>query len=80
MKGEDCGGPIAGRAFPLYEGPLNLATLASHCFRCGQGPLRASLGDKIIEMPADPGRMLGICKRHLPILDRLVPLKEEMTG
>ena len=80
MKGEECSGPVSGRAFPLYEGPLTLATLASHCFRCGDGPLSGSRGDKVIEMPSDPGRQLGLCKRHLPMLDRMVPHKEEMTG
>jgi hypothetical protein len=30
------------------------------------------VGDKVIELETAPGRRLGLCKRHLPLLDRLM--------
>jgi len=31
----ECGGPLIGRAFPLYKGPLT-GNLTNFCFRCGR--------------------------------------------
>ena len=83
LKGLACGGPVVGLGFPLYDGPLTDEHLASHCFRCGAGPLRGPAGDKVIEVaprPGTRGRKLGLCKRHLPLVDRIKPTTEKLTG
>lgn len=49
---QDCGGPMAGRAFPQYKGPME-TMLQSFCYICGKEP---SGGIMI------GGRMLGICE------------------
>ena len=56
----DCGGPIKGRIFPKYRGPLGTVAMATQCFVCG-----AVAGISI----HDPLRNLAICERHLHILN-----------
>ena len=74
VLGQSCGGPMAGMSFPLYEGPLTESALATSCFRCGQP------ADEAVTSRLNPTRFIGVCKRHLPTLDRLVPEKLEATG
>jgi hypothetical protein len=62
----DCGGPPSGQSFPLYEGPLTAQTMATTCFFCGDQAAEA------VTTAAQPERFVGVCKRHLPGLDRLV--------
>lgn len=66
LGGLDCGGPISGQSFPLYEGPLTPQALATHCFFCGDQAAEA------VTTPEQPTRFVGVCKRHIPTLDRLV--------
>lgn len=65
IEGKECGGPLAGLGFPHYEGPLTRDMIAKLCFRCGD---RAS---KIVEGNRGPG-LVGVCKRHLPVLTRVM--------
>jgi hypothetical protein len=67
MPGKDCGGPMAGMSFPLYEGPLTPASLATRCIRCGEPAVEA------VTSRQQPQRFVGACKKHLPIFDRVVP-------
>ena len=56
-------------SFPLYEGPLTLHAMATRCMRCGDA------AEEAVDSWDTPGRFVGICKKHLPILDdRLVPV------
>jgi hypothetical protein len=64
-EGKDCGGPLSGLGFPEYEGQLTPTHIAKMCFRCG---LPAS---KIVEGNRGPG-LVGVCKRHLPVLSRVM--------
>jgi len=62
-----CGGPVARMAFPQYEGPLTVESLANHCFVCG------AEADAVIEVPPDekkktPGGMIGACKTHIELV------------
>lgn len=66
LSGQDCGGPIAGMSFPLYQGPLTIQSLATRCFICGEP------ADEAVTTPAQQERFVGVCKRHVPTLDRLV--------
>jgi hypothetical protein len=70
MPGKDCGGPMAGMSFPLYEGPLTITSLATRCFRCGERAVEAVTSRK------NPDRYVGACKVHVPTLDRLVPVED----
>jgi hypothetical protein len=56
--------------FPLYEGPM--ATLDKFCFRCVQ---RA---DFVIK-PVEAERMVGVCSRHLALIDKLIPKHMEKS-
>lgn len=66
LSSQDCGGPISGMSFPLYEGPLSLAQLATLCMRCGRPATR------VASSQAQPERFIGICDFHAPMLDGLV--------
>jgi len=52
----DCGGPLVGRAFPDYKGPME-GRLSSFCFLCGES------ADAAVEIN---GGMLGVCNRKGP--------------
>jgi hypothetical protein len=71
MPGKDCGGPMAGMSFPMYEGPLTISSLATMCFRCGNPAVEA------VSSRQQPTRLIGACKKHVPTLDRLVPMGED---
>lgn len=67
--GERCGGPLVGMSFPLYEGPLTPQTIATTCMRCGDP------ADEAVDSWDTPGRFVGVCKKHAPMLDdRMVPV------
>jgi|LNFM01.1.fsa_nt_gb hypothetical protein len=65
FEGKDCGGPLSGLGFPEYEGQLTRTMIAKTCFRCGQP------ASKIVEGNKGPG-YTGVCKRHLPVLNRVM--------
>jgi hypothetical protein len=56
-------------AFRAYEGPL--ANLYRHCFRCGK-VCDPDEGDKVLEMNGSPDRRVGVCKKHVPALTRIL--------
>jgi len=70
MPGKDCGGPMAGMSFPMYEGPLTITSLATMCFRCGAPAVEA------VTSRQQPDRFVGVCKKHLPSLERLIPVED----
>jgi len=60
--GEKCGGPLAGKAFPEYKGPLG-GNLSGACFLCGGEPTASvSIG----------GGMLGICESMGPYGEKCI--------
>lgn len=61
---------MAGMSFPLYEGPLTLQSLATSCFRCGRQAAEA------VTSAQQPERFVGICKKHLPMIEALLPDEE----
>lgn len=70
VRGIDCGGPMSGMSFPRYDGPLTVTHLATHCFRCGETAVEA------VSSRLNPDRLIGVCKKHLPTLDRLIPSED----
>lgn len=72
---KECGGPLKGRLFPKYKGPLEVTSLATHCFVCGD------LAGINISMP-DMSRTLAVCERHVQFanleIDRSVIKPEDM--
>lgn len=65
ILGKECGGPLAGLGFPEYTGVLSRESIAKLCFRCG------APASKIVEGNQGPG-LVGVCKRHLPVLSRVM--------
>jgi hypothetical protein len=59
----DCGGPLRGRSFPMYQGPMSRQSMATLCFRCG-------VKAKWLIQTADGG-YLAVCRDHSIML----PLK-----
>ena len=59
--GNECGGPMGGRGYPEYHGPLGAVNLPRYCFRCGREP------DAVVESHKDR-RMVGACEPHLELL------------
>ena len=64
LCGKDCSGPIAGKAFPEYSGPMT--NFERFCFAC------TSDSDYGIRQPNED-RVIGVCQKHLKLLDRYVP-------
>jgi len=56
-RDQSCGGPLLGKAFPMYEGPLTKTAIASKCFCCGEN------ADYLAELPRGAG-FLGACTKH----------------
>ena len=52
----DCGGPMQGKSFPKYSGPL-AAVVCSYCYCCG--------AEAEASMTLDHGGKLGVCKNCL---------------
>jgi len=57
LAGNDCGGPLIGLSFPLYQGPLTRETIAKTCFMCGVD------ANKILQ--AEDGGYVGVCNTHM---------------
>ena len=55
--GMDCGGPLSGRSFPAYNGPLTLKR--DYCFVCGETPK--------YEISCLSGTV-GCCEQHIDVL------------
>ena len=55
-----CGGPLANQAFPEYKGPMT--NFERFCFAC------VAEADFGIKQP-DSDRVLGVCRKHLRLLD-----------
>lgn len=53
----NCGGPLLGKSFPMYSGPLTRQTRASLCFRCGEA-------GKMLLRTRDGG-YVAVCEQHL---------------
>ncbi len=66
---KDCGGPIAGKDFPEYDGPIT--QLDKFCFACTRE-------SEYAVRSAQAKRLVGVCCEHLKLLDRLVP--KEVRG
>ena len=54
-EGGECAGPLAGQAFPHYEGPL-AGNLDRFCFVCGSEPSCVAVV---------PQGRVGVCKVHI---------------
>lgn len=72
VNNQRCDGPVAGGSFPKYEGPMGRKGIANHCVRCGK-PIDPHNKDRRVRV--EDGGEVGICKRHLPMLDTLVAVK-----
>lgn len=55
----ECAGPLAGQAFPEYDGPL-AGHLARFCFVCGSEPI----GVAVV-----PQGRVGVCEKHMEWLE-----------
>jgi len=58
-----CGGPLAGMAYPEYEGPL-AGSLQNFCFVCGDK------SDAAVESRRGigPACYVGVCETHIDVL------------
>jgi len=60
--GRTCSGPLGGRGYPKYKGPL-AGLLSMFCWQCGiPGPAHG------ITSNVDPGQMLGCCDKHMRLV------------
>ena len=62
---ENCGGPIVGRDYPDYRGPLE--NFVNFCFACGD---ESEYGIKV----KNGKKIVGVCKEHVGYLNQLVPV------
>jgi hypothetical protein len=74
MGTSECGGPLSGRAFPEYEGPLTRQSIADLCFRCGER------SENLVQVGG--AGFVGACKEHVEMLrpqsgKAMVPVKPE---
>lgn len=60
QRKKDCAGPLKGKTFPEYDGPL-LNNLAHCCFVCGQKP------DALVV--TGDGGSVGVCNAHQSVLE-----------
>lgn len=58
-KQSTCGGPLSGRAFPKYKGPMLVSSAI--CFACGGTPSFS------VEVDGD---FLGCCEKHRSLLEK----------
>ena len=58
-----CGGPIFGRCFPDYVGPLTKEAMESICLKCGSPDVTHHAYGGI--------RRLGLCFQHKSIFDKI---------
>ena len=61
-----CGSPLAGLAFPEYEGPITAYT--QWCFVCGG---RADKGLKV----KSSERVIGVCEEHVEMVGNVEPIR-----
>jgi hypothetical protein len=66
--GMECGGPLKGKVFPRYRGPLTPGVTATKCFVCGE-----DAKDHV----SDPNmtRILGVCGKHFHLVRPTDPEK-----
>ena len=64
VEGRLCAGPLAGHAFPEYQGPLG-QMLSSYCFVCGDRSSKVAMGSK----GSSSGKMVGVCDKHFSMLE-----------
>ena len=67
---QECGSPLAGLDFPLYEGPLG-HDLTKVCFSCGAAAARAFRVRGVLQ------RFVGICGICVGMLKTHVPREKE---
>lgn len=60
---DTCGGPMVGRDFPDYTGPLNREKLQERCLVCGEGKLSHSM--------LVGATRFGLCATHVEIFRKL---------
>lgn len=65
---ENCGSPIVGDVFHLYEGPLT--NFEKYCFVCGSP---ARYGIKVRELL----RKIGVCENHVKIMEEVKGARNE---
>ena len=56
-----CSGPIRGKAFPQYDGPLK-GNLGNYCFVCGRTPSAHAVA-------RETGGRVGVCEKHISLLE-----------
>ncbi len=77
-QGNRCGGPLGGKSFRRYQGPLDREAIASHCIRCGKPQSKDGAG--FLRHPTEDGGTVGLCAHHSPMLDdRLVPVEKMLV-
>lgn len=60
VKKKPCAGPLKGKSFPEYEGPLQ-DHLSKCCFVCGKEP------DALVL--TEDGGAVGVCNEHMSVLE-----------
>ena len=58
-----CGGPAAGKAFPMYEGILTPIMIEELCYVCGNN------SDKYLTVNSVK---LGICLKCIPFIEHII--------
>lgn len=67
QKGQDaCGGPIVGRTFPEYRGPLSRSIFPDRCFVCGD---EATCGIQV----RGSKELIGACEEHEQMVHEMRP-------
>lgn len=63
---ELCGGPLSGRTFPEYRGPLPKGDWPMLCFRCGEDGKDEAL--ELFKVIGGGEKKLAVCKEHRSLL------------
>lgn len=59
LRGENCGSPLRGNDFPLYEGPLGNPFPVGICFVCGKP------SEELVRTKRKPlAKPVGVCGAH----------------
>ena len=69
-----CGGPMSGRTFPKYSGPLPDGDWTHVCFVCASPAV--SHGVKLAD--GSGSRVLGVCRDHVRFVDEQAPESGEV--
>ena len=69
-----CGGPMGGRTFPSYLGPLPAGDWDVFCFVCGSP--ETTHGVKLAD--GSGSRVLGVCRDHVRFVDEQAPESGEV--